>query len=119
MSGFFKSPTVAAIKCKGQRQAGKEVDSISASDKKMNKSPSDTTKNKDKFRIIKGMKVFLDLKNYPETGKIESHLRRFGVVVEHFLSKDIDWLIFNRDVSSVTEKSPPPSLLTPKGRCLC
>ena len=106
MSTIFKSPTVATINYKGKDEVFRknEVDP---------KTPTEKKDLKKKFKLVKGMKVFLDLKNFPEKNKIESHLQKFGVVVDEFLSKDIDWLISNRDLAS--EKSPPHSLLTPKG----
>ena len=105
MKKIFKSPTVTNI------NLSKSIDSS-------NKKESFLIKNEHNkaFELNKGMKVFLDLRNYPEKMKIFNLLKKFGVIVDDFLSKDIDWLISDRNTSTVENCPKTPSLLKPKGK---
>lgn len=59
------------------------------------------------LRLYKGTKVFFDRKNCANISKVEHILRKFGVIIDEFLSKDVDYIVNDRAVcvSNPSEKS--------------
>ena len=59
------------------------------------------------LKLCKGTKVFLDRKNCANISKIEHVLRKFGVIIDEFLSKDVDYIVNDRTfhISNQLEKS--------------
>ena len=71
----------------------------------MNEAKYKTTGHQDNIFLKRGTirdtKVFLDLKGDKSAEKIEACLKKFGAVVEEFLSKDVEYVISNRKPASV------------------